>query len=256
MASILSYLARAAPGILARGQQGRMQGEEIRRQAAERQAQRDALLQREMIRRSLANFNRVQAQQFQTNRDVRTRAYNEQQATAEREREQNLGVASLRAEAKTLGIPDADAADPATLRFIVAQAREQAKRDADLKEYEAKRKLDIKYRPPKEPKADDDTPLFLRPDWVAKRAGELTEPTKNPITGFPRPGLSPIAAADSAAKETEQKRQAGLRTELTNLTAALVRAQRGAGGTPLAASQFQREYARRSGKIKKRYQQP
>jgi len=66
MPSLLSYLARAAPGVLARGQQGRMQGEQLRRQQdlAEQQRQ-DA--ENRVIEQHIMDAARFAEQQRQFN---------------------------------------------------------------------------------------------------------------------------------------------------------------------------------------------
>lgn len=152
----------------------------------------------------------------------------------------------LVAEARSLGIGDADAMTNPQLRVAIASAMSKAKAAAD--DAKSKRDFDEQQRLKQTPTYSDlhpqpkesDIPTFLRPDAVSSRAATLTRPwVQNGIEVAP--GLPAEEAATAARRENETQRQAAFEADRSQLRDLYKRAYENAG-SPEAQDQATRAY--------------
>jgi len=176
MAGLLGALFRAAPGVLAKGMQGRMQGEELRRQREAQAAEAERQRQKDILAESL-----VRRQQQREDDEFAFRKEEAQRRVTAESMERMLRRDESRA------------------------ARDQAQRDRiDLENLrstnqrvEARDRITetARNRAPRPPRED------ARQRYIAGRVPELTKPQRDPKTSLLAPGLAPADAARKAAEE-------------------------------------------------------
>jgi hypothetical protein len=111
------------------------------------------------------------------------------EAEEKRKAEEAKALNDLRADARFLGIQGVEQMDAATLRNVIAQKRDEQKRTQSWEDFERRERfqhgliLDRNRASRDARDTSDDTPKFLTPGGIATRAAELTEPTRDPVSG-------------------------------------------------------------------------